>query len=300
MEVDSWISGAPRGGGAIPWIVMAGAALLGASPRGGKFFHGRDGFASDWQAHRGAVLASCVFAGDQRDDFDPRARPRGVLGQSLANPSRHEKIFRPAGDAPSSAAPHTITESSPTSRRPLIQLSPHQLSYTLLANICPCGRIADMENAGTAQVRFSGPRQPRTVRVEARRRTTPPTRRPARHGHVQRWRHARHRILLGGIRFGSTQIIVWSHLGTPSPCSSASTPCIASNTAGFFLRARMLLTSSSTGSSAWSPSSATPPTASKPTSATQTPRPPFEQGIQAKTDHPELIIHPCRLGHISR
>src|SRR3954470_11152178 len=43
MEVDSWISGAPRGGGAVPWVVMAAAAALGASPVGRKIlsFAGR-------------------------------------------------------------------------------------------------------------------------------------------------------------------------------------------------------------------------------------------------------------------
>src|SRR5215212_3108909 len=38
MEVDSWIGGAPRGGGAIPWAIMAGAAVLGATPVGRKIF----------------------------------------------------------------------------------------------------------------------------------------------------------------------------------------------------------------------------------------------------------------------
>ena len=38
MEVDSWIGGLPRGGGASPWIIMAGAAVLAASPVGRKVF----------------------------------------------------------------------------------------------------------------------------------------------------------------------------------------------------------------------------------------------------------------------
>src|SRR5437867_523881 len=38
MEVDSWISGLPKGGGVIPWVAMAGTAAVAASPVGTKFF----------------------------------------------------------------------------------------------------------------------------------------------------------------------------------------------------------------------------------------------------------------------
>src|SRR5882672_7000536 len=38
MEVDSWISGLPKGGGIIPWLVMIAVAALAASPVGRKFF----------------------------------------------------------------------------------------------------------------------------------------------------------------------------------------------------------------------------------------------------------------------
>src|SRR5438067_1722092 len=38
MEVDSWISGLPKGGGIVPWIVMVAVAVLAASPVGRKIF----------------------------------------------------------------------------------------------------------------------------------------------------------------------------------------------------------------------------------------------------------------------
>src|SRR6267142_2300101 len=38
MEVDSWISGLPKGGGAIPWAVMLLVTVLAASPVGKKIY----------------------------------------------------------------------------------------------------------------------------------------------------------------------------------------------------------------------------------------------------------------------
>src|SRR6185436_20320730 len=34
MEVNSWISGVPKGGGVMPWVAVAGAAAVAASPVG--------------------------------------------------------------------------------------------------------------------------------------------------------------------------------------------------------------------------------------------------------------------------
>src|ERR1043165_5956788 len=38
MEVNSWISGLPKGGGVIPWIALIAVAALAASPVGRKLF----------------------------------------------------------------------------------------------------------------------------------------------------------------------------------------------------------------------------------------------------------------------
>src|SRR4051812_49822530 len=38
MEVDSWISGLPKGGGLIPWVAMGVAAAVAASPVGRRVF----------------------------------------------------------------------------------------------------------------------------------------------------------------------------------------------------------------------------------------------------------------------
>src|SRR6476646_2483480 len=38
MEVDNWITGLPKGGGAVPWIAMAATTAVAASPVGRWFF----------------------------------------------------------------------------------------------------------------------------------------------------------------------------------------------------------------------------------------------------------------------
>src|SRR5258706_5689962 len=63
MEVDSWISGLPKGGGALPWLLMAATAAIAASPVGGIVFSVAGKVAEKLAKHTtAAVLTVAMFA----------------------------------------------------------------------------------------------------------------------------------------------------------------------------------------------------------------------------------------------
>src|SRR5258706_6818428 len=63
MEVDSWISGLPKGGGAIPWVLVAGTAAIAASPVSRIVFSVAGKVAEKLAKHTtAAVLTVAIFA----------------------------------------------------------------------------------------------------------------------------------------------------------------------------------------------------------------------------------------------
>src|SRR5882762_236586 len=59
MEVDSWISGLPKGGGMIPWLAMIAVAVVAASPVGRRTFSIAEKLARNTAI---AVLTVALFA----------------------------------------------------------------------------------------------------------------------------------------------------------------------------------------------------------------------------------------------
>ena len=63
MEVNSWISGLPKGGGAIPWLAMAGTAAIAASPLGRIVFSVAGKFAAKLAKNTTAAVLTVAMIG---------------------------------------------------------------------------------------------------------------------------------------------------------------------------------------------------------------------------------------------